>query len=457
MKAYNEIRDAKGELRPAYRSFQARTGYDPLDPSPEWISRCFNSPLGDQIQFFPTPLILSEGEYQDVILPGARQRVRAFQHFFRDIAIGGGEILKPGAPLAHMPLMDLFRDQGVSFDHVRDVWAGADENRLRFIYGPDMIRNPAGEWMIIEDNIGIIGGMSEAFHVANAFLTTTGTRLNTQDRLQNDLKLGIEAFLRDAGADGDVSKVIGLMPYDDLVPTLAPFELDSSRKTALLKEMGIASWNMPDLTDAERELALSGGVRAFVNFSSAKWRPKKQFNLDLFKRLKVPMFEAPLIKYTSSKGFLPFMENMVRFYLNEDPILRSPETHLLTEAKLPAEPQNWVLKRADEAEGKGVLVLPRMFPSQLEAAGELLKEWMAGETSFVVVKQRYLPPSYLPTAAPGGWQNFLVDLRPITYAYGFDKIHVSENLNARAISALGDPRNCITRGAMALPVLRERV
>lgn len=456
--AYNEYLDARGEPRPALAAFRRRTGVDAARPAARAARALADAPLGDRIPISPLPLVLPESEYREVLEPGVRQRARALQLFFGDMALGPQAILSPGGPLRRETVEWVFDDEGRGLAEARRLWAGKSLRDARFVYGPDLIRGPEGDWRVTEDNIGRIGGMADTFSMLRRYQAETGaTPASTS---ADDLARAIELYLDELGLSPRDPGVVALLAFDDASDALELGDLENTRRLAVLESLGIETWDLNALDERRRARARDGGVKAFVNFDVRGWTPRKEFRETVFRERGVPLFEAPGVKVVDNKGFLPFVEDMIRFYLGEEPILRTQPTELVREGALP-DPRGWVVKKADGLESKQVLLLPRMRASQLRAAERTLAGWLSQprETDGrppVVVRQRYVEPSYLPfSPEPASWAGLLVELRPITYVYGDGKIFVGRHLNGRAISSLGDPRNCITRGAFGLPVFLE--
>ena len=456
--AYNEYLDAGGAARPAVAAFRRRTGVDATRPAARAARGLSDAPLGDRIPISPLPLVLSEHEYREVLEPGVRQRARALQLFFGDMVLGPQAVLAPGGPLPRETLEWVFDDEGLGLAELRRLWSGKSLREARFVYGPDLIRAPEGDWRVTEDNIGRIGGMADTFSILRRFQDETGATAAVESG--DDLARAVTLYLAEFGLSPRDSGVVALLSYDDSSDALELGDLENTRRLAVLEGLGIETWDLNRLDEARRRRALDGAVKAFVNFDVRAWTPRKELRETVFRERGVPLFESPGVKVVDNKGFLPFVEEFVRFYLKEEPILRTQPTELVREPVLP-DPALWVVKKADGLESRQVLLLPRMRPSQLRAAGKTLEGWLAQRRETdgrppVVVRQRYVSPSYLPLSPePASWAGLLVELRPITYVYGDGKIYVGRHLNGRAISSLGDPRNCITRGAFGLPVFLE--
>jgi uncharacterized circularly permuted ATP-grasp superfamily protein len=168
----------------------------------------------------------------------------------------------------------------------------------------------------------------------------------------------------------------------------------------------------------------------------------------LFARESIAMVNGPGLGIVASKALLPFSSDLIRHYLDEEPLLASPPTELID--RLP-DARDGVVKRVDGCEGTEVYFLVDHGGPRRSELAQLVDAWgPAG-----AVCQAQVEPSKLPAAGPGSWVWFRVELRPITYVLGVGDIHVSNTPIGRASLNLGERRGNLTRGAQSLAVLRE--
>ena len=77
--------------------------------------------------------------------------------FFADVFLGEGRYLHSGTELTESLLDDILASIGTSLTQLRQWWIGHDPETVRFVYAPDLVREPSGRWVVIEDNIGCVG------------------------------------------------------------------------------------------------------------------------------------------------------------------------------------------------------------------------------------------------------------------------------------------------------------
>jgi glutamate---cysteine ligase / carboxylate-amine ligase len=168
---------------------------------------------------------------------------------------------------------------------------------------------------------------------------------------------------------------------------------------------------------------------------------------ELFERSRVPMFNAPGTGALGDKALLPFVDDLIGFYLNEKPILRTPPTYLLSDGVLPSDPAGWVVKTTAGCQGTEVFVLDWQPKDRLG---------LIAERAVRAVAQRYVEPSRLTLDGPGGWDAYRVEIRPVAYVLGWNDVYVSECPVGKAISVYDSRRlNNISHGACYIPVLLE--
>jgi uncharacterized circularly permuted ATP-grasp superfamily protein len=122
------------------------------------------------------------------------------------------------------------------------------------------------------------------------------------------------------------------------------------------------------------------------------------------------------------KAVYPHVPEMIRFYLNEEPILQNVQTYLMADADerraALARLGELVVKPVDESGGKGVFIGPTASDEQIAAQAEAIRRrperWIA---------QELVRLSTCPTASPEGELVARhVDLRPFA-VFGED-IHI---------------------------------
>lgn len=416
---YDETFDGDGRLRPAYAALGRRLGRDPLRPPPDVVERLRDRPLGDDARVLPVPLALDDAEYRSVIQPGVAQRARALQAFFAEAVLGGGGGLDP--PL----LAEILASEGTSPDALRRPWRGRAAGDVRFVYGPDLARGPDGRWMVLEDNVGCVGGAADSFFMLDAYARACGLPPCRPD---------LVAALRLAAGESVVA-----VPGCDLAADdpWAPRLRESERRRRLVEGAGIP------VVDGS-ELDAMPAVRLVANFHAL---PDAVFARGL------GLLNAPGTGVLGSKALLPHVPDMIRRHLGEEPLLGTPPTRALRDGTLPADAERWVVKTAAGRGGTGVFVLAELSEDRLAAVRQLLAgSWPRRGA----VAQRLVEPSRVCPGGPGAWDGYRVELRPVAYVLGARGVYVSEHASGRAVPAFAGRRQAnVSGGACYVPVTRE--
>ena len=436
--AYDEMYDEAGGLRPAVAALQRRTPTCVDRPRPECLEALQATGETHGVSILPLPLVLADAEYRDVIAPGVEQRARMLQLLFHDLFAGSATILQEG-PLDAAFIERLVAQHGWTVADVQAMWRGKQVADVRFVYGPDLVRSPKGEWLVLEDNIGCIGGVGTANVVLDAYVAASGAVVDPARPAGDDLSSAIAAFL-DAAPDGPVVGFAGQAPAS----VVLEHDHETERKRATLARLGV---RVVDLHD--ESLGADGAVpSAIVNLGGTLAAAMRTVVGPLCARRSIAMINGPGIGIVASKALLPFGAALIRHYLDEEPLLGSPPTELIDQ--LP-DARDGVVKRVDGCEGTEVYFLVDHQGPRRSQLARLVDSWgPAG-----AVCQEQVEPSKLPVAGPGSWVWFRVELRPVTYVLGAERPHVSEVPMGRASLNLGERRGNLTRGAHHLAVLRE--
>ena len=402
----DEVLDAAGAPRPEYagvlaalRSAGPGTVADAI--ADEVAVECAVHGAGDRVHLLhvdAVPRIFTAGEWER-LEAGLVQRTRALEAFVADVH-GAREAFRAGVVPAD--LLD------------GCPWAEDDVARLpapeRFvaIAGPDIVRTPAGELVVLEDNVRTPTLM------AFALLAERVTRsLVPTEPAASPLASSLRELLHDL-VDGDAS--VAILAHD--AGNVAAWEIE---------ELGrLTGWPVVGLGDLEpRGDALvlrDAGRRVDV-----LWRRTSEERLrrddgrlnELGEALLGPLAAGTLrvinafgTGVADDKRTFPYVEELVRFFCAEEPLLRSIPSWDLGDPAQRAE----VLDRLDElvlkartgSGGYAVVLGPHASAAQLRAVREAIDAdpsgWMA---------QALVPFSTHPTVVDGRLEPRHVDLRPL--------------------------------------------
>jgi uncharacterized circularly permuted ATP-grasp superfamily protein len=440
---YDEVFDSSGVLRPPYTALRSRTKVDLLSPATAVVDQLGDRPLADDTRILPVPLVLDEIEYRSIVQAGMVQRAHVLQDLFADLVLGRQRILTAGVGLDRDVLDDILSIEGLSMVGLRGLWRGRDRSAIRFVYGPDLVRDRTGRWTVLEDNVGCVGGSADSFAVAERYRTVAGLPGCSACRPPADLGVAVGRWLRRLGrTPGEVAAVLGCEAAGDLHTVQIR---ENRRRQAILDSIGVPVMDRTLL--AEPWAPGDSPPTALVNFNVD---PALS---DLFGRGDVALFNAPGTGVLGNKALLPFLDDVIRFFTGQEPILATPPTRLLDAGALPADAGNWVIKSSAGCQGTDVFVLGSQPAERLALIEQLIRDHWRGAAG---VAQRYVEPSRLAPAGPGHWLGYRVEIRPVTYVLDWHDSHVSEQPLGKAISTHDTRRlNNICQGACYLPVLRE--
>jgi hypothetical protein len=448
---YDEVLDAAGEPRGGYADLAQRLGWDPLRP-PEAVTRPFaGRPFGDSTRVLPVPLVLDGAEHRDRIQAGVAQRARALQRFFADAVLEDGRFLRAGSGLTESLLDEILASEGTSLRELRGWWSGQALDAIRFVYGPDLAREPGGRWVVLEDNVGCVSGCADSFLALDAYLAASG--LGQEVARRPDLAVAVESWLARLDlAPGDPG-VLALLTDAEAARWSEGVRLQEDvRRQRLVGELGVG---VVDNADLERIAGESGrgltGLRAIFNLGVPTARTWPLLLDAFFGRARVPLANAPGTSVLGNKALLPFVGPMVAFYCGEEVLLDAPPTAVLRGGVLPGPghrggPGDWVVKAAAGCDGAGVFHLRSQTPEQLRAIERMLEgSWPAG----AAIAQRRVELSHLSSGDGSGHR---VELRALGYVLGWQDVLSGEQCLARLTPPDGGPAG-EDRGPRVAPVL----
>ena len=424
---YDEVRGADGRLRPSYGRLEQRLGWDPACPPTAVRERIARRPLGDDHSVAPVPLALSETDHR-TLYDGVAQRARTLQQFYVDSFLGEQAYLHSGTPLTPALLDEMMSVIGTSVDYFRAWWRGHDPNEVRFVYGPDLVRDPGGRWRIIEDNVGCVGGCADSHFVSAAYRQAA---IDPERQPAPELSRAVSSWLDSLSlAPGDPGVIALVSDGDSLDEYLPATFAEADRRARLMRDLGIAV-----LDDHEFEQACQRGqrrpdaLRAVLNIGVTTGTTWPLLRDVAFGQRHAPMLNAPGTIVLGHKALLPFVDDMIGFYGLGQPLLTTPHTTLLTDGLLPEGDGDWVVKTATGCRCDGVFVLRWQQPNALEDLRRALRgSWPAN----AAVAQQYVEPSRL-TLDGDCPCSYRVELRAPAYVTGWQQVSVSRQVVANLV------------------------
>jgi uncharacterized circularly permuted ATP-grasp superfamily protein len=377
---------------------------------------CFGSADGDQeFRIDPIPRLIDAAEWRK-LSAGVAQRVRALECFVRDV-YGERRIVREGVVPAraidgadhHEPLLD---------------GAGQRIGTWISVAGLDIVRDSDGKFKVLEDNLRTPSGIAYAVATREALRAhlapPSGVHVRSLDAAFEMLAAALRATApEDAGED----------------PTVVLLS-DGEGNSAFYEHTQIARNTGIPLVLAE-QLSVRGG-RLYARLPDGErpvdvvYRRTDEDRLTgergelthVAELLLEPVLEGTLACVNAfgtgvadDKLVHAYVEQMVRFYLGEEPLLQSVPTYD------PGDPETlaMILERIDELVikprsgfgGYGVVIAPHARAEDVRKAAEEL----AAEPERFVAQETVMLSRH-PTVTDGRLEPRHVDLRPFAIASG---------------------------------------
>jgi uncharacterized circularly permuted ATP-grasp superfamily protein len=363
------------------------------------------------LPFDVIPRVLSRDDWS-VIDSGVKQRVAALNAFLYDI-YHDEHILKDKV----VPI-DLVKGN----KHYRPEMCGVDVPRNTYVHiaGIDLVRDGAGAFRVLEDNARTPSGVS--YVIENRHLMM---------RAFPDLAKGIAIADVDTYGARLMSALRSVSPEgvsDPNVVLLSPGAYNSAyfEHVFLAREMGATLAEGRDLfvENDKAYVRTTGGpepVHVIYRRIDDAFLDPKVFRKDsalgvpglfeVMRRGNVTLANAVGTGVADDKALYAYMPRIIRYYLDEDPILENVDTHICREPDgLSYTLDNLaslVVKPVSESGGYGIVIGPR---ASKKALAEVRAKLKADPANFV--SQPMINLSVCPTLTRDGVAPRHVDFRP---------------------------------------------
>ena len=364
------------------------------------------------IPFDIIPRIIAASEWQ-ALSAGLEQRVRALNAFLADVynerRILAAGIIPKALVLeneAYQPHMVGFRPPGGIYTHISGI---------------DMVRTGPDDFFVLEDNCRTPSGVSYMLENREAMLRLF-PRLCARHRLApvNRYPEHLLATLKSVAPER--------AGPDPTVVILTPGSFNSAyyEHCFLADEMGVEVVEGGDLfveNDVVFMRTTAGPKRVDVIYRRIDddfldpecFRPDSLVGLPgvmrAYKAGHVTLANAPGAGIADDKAIYPYVPDMVRFYLEEEPRLANVPTYLCERederAEVLANLEKLVVKLARGSGGYGMMIGPH---ADAEMRAEFARRIQDKPGDYIA--QPTLALSTVPTLAPGGIAARHVDLRP---------------------------------------------
>jgi uncharacterized circularly permuted ATP-grasp superfamily protein len=445
---YDEVYDKNGKPRPWYSAIiEAYEKLSPAEKKKREALTLEDFQKDNVLDLFPRLLTKDE---ESLLRRGREQRVRAIYLFTRDYFAGKDSTVHKLIP---KDVLDRMTER-TGDSEFRGL---IKPQSLAFTYGPDIIRAPDGSWRVVEDNHGYLGGLGDLVRARE----TINRRMpeykglvqpkNDPDKFYQNL---VDHIRKAAKPKNGKTVIYAIGAGDDN---------EDLRLKKIFSDLGVdyVSPNTKQKLTVDKNgvwAEESGKRRSRVGYIYLSGEPA-----DVSKNLRQAMIDgrvatsySPGTEFISDKEFYFYVENMIRHYLHEEPILKNIPTYkflktngdldVLLLDKVMTDPDKYVIKAVDGRGGDSVWVGPKISRSEFR---EVRKQIKANPERFIVQE-------YTPLSVVGGK---ISDIRGYTHidskgmvsadSYfsrvvprnGNGKVNIS-NHGQEAVVMVIDPKNC---------------
>ncbi|MCS5490026.1 circularly permuted type 2 ATP-grasp protein [Algoriphagus limi] len=422
---YDEMFTSEGDVRPHYQEFfqnLKKTPYKKMNHlqfSANQTQRAMgmtfnvyhdNQGLEKILHLDIVPRIIPNEEWKK-LESGLKQRTYALNLFLQDI-YNDQKILKDGVVPSDLILGSKdFLKPCIGLTPPKGIWC--------HITGTDLIKNKDGEYYILEDNLRCPSGVSYMLEsreiIKRAFpnLFNKGGVMPVSDYPAKLLK--ILQFLSNKS-----KPVVGVL-------TPGIYNSAYYEHSYLALQMGVELVNGVDLIVEDNKVFMqtTHGLQQIdvlyrriddVFMDPLTFRPDSMLGVpgifNAYKAGNIALANAPGTGVADDKAVYAYVPKIIKYYLDEDPILNNVPTYLCREEKdrqyVLDHIEELVVKETNAAGGYGMLIGPKATKEEHAKFKELIK---SNPNNYIA--QPTLSLSTVPTLCEeGGLEGRHVDLRP---------------------------------------------
>ncbi len=396
---FDEAVDEEGGLRPvAQGALHALAGHD-LEELAVAVERhgtdegvVFHSAEGDEVFVVdPVPRVLAAGEWARVEAALA-QRVRALNAFVADV-YGDRRIVSEGiVPARVIEGADYFEPAMQGVRPPNDLWIG--------VAGLDLVRDADGRFAVLEDNVRTPSGFAYALAARRALVAHLDVAPEDCPRTLDGLPQMLLGTLRAASPGTAAARAAVLT--------------DGEQNSAYYEHEWVAkTLGIPLLEPGGLDL---DGIDVVYRRSNADRLDSEVGELlyDRVREGRLGVVNAFGTGVADDKLTHAYVEDMIRFYEDEEPLLPSVETFDLGRPETLERAldvfDELVIKPRGGYGGVGVAVLPHADKADRERVREAVR---ASPEDYIA--QRMVMISTHPTVIDGRLEPRHVDLRPFAF------------------------------------------
>ncbi len=424
--------DLRTELAPILEWFQALPSQDmaqikaKLEAVLEDLGATFSFEGEERVlPFDPVPRVIAAEEWQS-LTAGLAQRVKALNIFCADIYSEQRVIAEGIVPRDVIESALRFRPECMGMEPPGGIWC--------HIGGIDLVRNGDGNWCVLEDNLRVPSGIAYVLKNRLAMEKVLPELIEkfaprpVSDYAQQ-LRSVMDSVAAGLAASGANSSMALLTPGEH---SSAYFE-----HQLLAEQMDIALISPKDVTMSDGYLCYRtdsgpqrlnviyrrGDTEMFGNLDLGEDYPDSIATLiELCQQGKLALVNAIGAGIGDDKVIYAYVPDMIRFYLDEEPLLPNVPTYLCWRDSdreyVLDHLEELVVKAASAEGGDDMLIGINSTAEEREAFVQKIREnpreYMAQPTVYL---------SQIPTVVEGGIEGRHTDLRPYVLHKG-DEIYV---------------------------------
>ena len=428
--SFDELQTAKGQYRPvakAVGNWLDNINMDALNYLNEQAENIFYRKgvtftvysdaknIERMIPFDIIPRIIAASEWR-LIEAGCKQRITALNAFLHDIYHDQAIMKADIVPASYVYASGCYEPWMMGIELDKPIYS--------HISGIDLIRDESGKFCVLEDNLRTPSGVSymlESRKISETLLS---------DMFADTSIMGISDYpdRLKACLASSTSK------YDPQVVILTPGRFNSAyyEHAFLAHEMNVPLVHGYDLVVEDSKVYMQG-IRGKVQIDVIYRRIDDPYIdplafqsdsilgvsglMSAYRAGNVVIVNAPGTGVADDKSLYPFVPDMIKFYLNEEPILPNIETY---QCRKPDELKyvldnldKLVVKETQGSGGYGMLIGPTSTKKEIEEYRLRLLENPAG-----FIAQPTISLSTNPTAVSDGIAPRHIDLRPFILSHG---------------------------------------
>ena len=373
------------------------------------------------IPFDIIPRIISGSEWK-TIEKGCKQRITALNAFLHDIYHDQAIMKADVVPASYVYASGCYEPWMMGIELDKPIYS--------HISGIDLIRDESGTFCVLEDNLRTPSGVSYMLESRNISETLLSEMFNHTPILGiSDYPNRLKKCL-----------VSSTSKYDPQIVILTPGRFNSAyyEHAFLAHEMNVPLVHGYDLVVEDSKVYMQG-IRGKVQVDVIYRRIDDPFIdplafesssilgvsglMSAYRAGNVVIVNAPGTGVADDKSLYPFVPDMIKFYLNEEPILPNIQTF---QCRKPDELSyvldnldKLVVKETQGSGGYGMLIGPTSTKKEIEEYRVRLLDNPAG-----FIAQPTISLSTNPTAVADGIAPRHIDLRPFILSHGDGSVDI---------------------------------